>query len=115
MGKAERDKGKRGELMLVRFLREHGYECRRTSQYCGQTGDAADVLGLPGIHIECKFVERLNIRDALAQATRDAKPGLIPVLFHKRSREEWLVTISADKFMEIYREWEAGRDAENNA
>ena len=63
--------------MLARFLREQGYDCRRTSQYCGQTGDAADVVGLPGLHIECKFVERLNIREALAQAIRDAKAGLI--------------------------------------
>ena len=107
MGKESRDKGKRGELLLARFLREQGYDCRRTSQYCGQTGDAADVVGLPGLHIECKFVERLNIREALAQAIRDAKAGLIPVLFHKRSREEWLVTVRAEDFMSIYREWEA--------
>lgn len=108
MGKASRDKGKRGELMLSRFLREHGYEGRRTSQYCGQTGDAADVVGLPGVHIECKFVERLNIHQAFLQAVHDAKAGLIPTLFHKRSHEEWLVTMRAEDFMSIYREWEAG-------
>lgn len=108
MGKASKDKGKRGELLLVRFLRDHGYECRRTAQYCGQTGDAADVVGLPGLHIECKFVERLNIMEALRQAIHDAKSGLIPVVFHKRSREEWLVTLRAEDFMKIYAEWEAG-------
>ena len=27
-------KGKEGELRLVHFLREQGYECRRTAQYC---------------------------------------------------------------------------------
>lgn len=110
MGKTSRDKGKRGELLLARFLRECGYEARRMSQYCGQTGDAADVIGLPGLHIECKFVERLNIREALGQAVRDTKGGEIPVLFHKRSREEWLVTIRARDFMSIYREWEAGNE-----
>lgn len=111
MGKASKDKGKRGELLLARFLREHGYEARRTAQYCGQTGEAADVVGLPGLHIECKFVERLNIREALEQAKRDAKKGLIPVLFHKRSREDWLVTMRAEDFMIVYREWEACNDA----
>lgn len=110
MGKSQRDKGKRGELLLARFFREHGYEARRTSQYCGQTGDAADVIGLPGLHVECKFVERLNVRDALLQAIHDAKPGLLPVLFHKRSREEWLVTMGAEDFMEIYREWEMAQN-----
>lgn len=113
MGKTQREKGKRGELLLARFLREHGYEARRTSQYCGQTGDASDVIGLPGLHIECKFVERLNIREALGQAVRDAKPGLIPVLFHKRSREEWQVTLRAEDFMAIYREWEASEEEQN--
>ena len=66
-------KGKEGELRLVHFLREHGYECRRTAQYCGKTGEAADVIGLPGLHIECKAVERLNVREALKQAVRDAR------------------------------------------
>lgn len=109
MGKAEREKGKRGERMLVRFLRDLGYECRRTSQYCGKTGDASDVVGLPGLHIECKFVENLNVRKALAQAIHDAVNGLIPVVFHKKSNEEWLVTMRAEDFMEIHREWEARR------
>ena len=107
MGKAEREKGKRGERMLVRFLRDLGYECRRTAQYCGKTGDASDVVGLPGLHIECKFVEKLNVRQALVQAIHDAPDGVIPVLFHKKSNEPWLVTMRAEEFMEIYREWEA--------
>ena len=63
-----KQKGKRGELSLVRFLRDEGYECRRTAQYCGNTGDAADIVGLPGLHIECKYVERMNMREALGQA-----------------------------------------------
>ena len=107
MGKASRDKGKRGELLLARLLREHGYEARRTAQYCGKSGDAADVIGLPGLHIECKFVERLDVRGALRQAIHDARPGKMPVVFHKRSREEWLVTLRAEDFMKIYPEWEA--------
>lgn len=114
MGKASREKGKRGERMLASFLREHGYEARRTSQYCGQSGDASDVVGLPGLHIECKFVERLNIVEALRQAIRDSKPGLIPVLFHRRSREEWLVTMRGEDFMKIYPEWEAGGESSEN-
>ena len=62
MDRSQREKGERGERLLARALREEGYDCRRTSQYCGQSGDASDVVGLPGIHIECKFVERLNVR-----------------------------------------------------
>ena len=103
MGRSQREKGKRGERLLVLALREEGYDCRRTSQYCGKSGDASDVVGLPGIHIECKFVERLNVREALRQAQRDAKTGLLPGVFHKTSNAEWLVTMSLSDFMRVYR------------
>ena len=105
-----REKGKRGELEFVRFCRDQGYEVRRTAQYCGKTGDAADVVGLPGIHAEVKRVERLNIEAAVAQAKRDAKPGLLPVVFHRRNNGEWMATMIAGDWFVPYREWEAGRD-----
>lgn len=109
MGKMSRDKGKRGERMWAAFCGRQGYECRRTAQYCGKTGEAADVVGLPGIHQEVKRVERLNIVDAVDQARRDARPGEIPIVAHKRNRCDWLVTMRADDWLTLYREWEAGR------
>ena len=65
-----RQKGAAGERELAKKLREYGYDCRRGQQYCGANGDA-DVIGLEGIHIECKRVERLNIDDAMLQAIRE--------------------------------------------
>ncbi|MEG1577003.1 MAG: hypothetical protein RR366_09480, partial [Clostridium sp.] len=62
-----RAKGARGERELAAALKEYGYDCRRGQQYCGANGDA-DVMGLSGIHIECKRVERLNIQEAMEQA-----------------------------------------------
>ena len=109
MGKMSRDKGRRGELQWAAFCSQQGYECRRTAQYCGKTGEASDVVGLPGIHQEVKRVERLNIVDAVDQARRDARPGEMPIVAHKRNRCEWLVTMRADDWFTLYREWEAGR------
>ena len=103
-----RGKGKRGELELARALRALGYDCRRGQQYSGKNGDA-DVVGLPGIHIECKRVERLNLAEAMRQAERDARPGELPAVFHRRNGEPWLVTMPLESWIEIYREWEAGR------
>ena len=103
-----RSKGKRGELELCRKLREYGYSCSRSVQYCGANGDA-DVVGLPGIHIECKRVERLNLTDAMHQAMRDTRAGELPAVFHRRNDEPWLVTMPLESWIEIYREWEAGR------
>lgn len=96
-----RQKGKRGELQLAKKLREYGYDCRRGQQYCGANGDA-DVVGLPGIHIECKYVERLNLYDAIAQAKADRKPEELPAVFHRKNHHEWLVTMTLDDWMVVY-------------
>lgn len=103
-----RAKGAGGERELAKKLREYGYDCRRGQQFSGANGDA-DVVGLPGIHIECKRVERLNLEDAMAQSRRDAREGEIPVVMHRKTRSPWMVTMTLEEWMEIYREWEAGR------
>ena len=99
-----KQKGKRGELELVKKLKEYGYDCKRSVQYCGANGDA-DVIGLPGIHIECKRVERLNIDDAMLQAIRDRREGEYPAVFHRKNNCKWLVTMQLNDWIEIYREW----------
>ena len=63
-----------------------------------------DLTGLPGVHIEVKRVERLNVPEAMRQAVRDSerfRDGL-PALFHRRSREPWLVTLRIEDFMALY-------------
>lgn len=108
-----RNKGARFERTLAGRLRDYGYNCRRGQQYCGANGDA-DVVGLPGIHIEAKAVERMSLYDWIAQAKRDAAgSGKLPAVFHKKNNAEILVTMEFDSFMEIYREWEAGMEFGN--
>jgi len=104
-------KGKRGELELARKLREYGYDTRRGQQYSGIGGD--DVVGLDGIHIECKRVEKLNIYEAIRQAVRDAKVDEKPAVFWRKNREDWLVIMRLEDWIELYREWEAGMWLEN--
>lgn len=98
-----REKGKRGELELSRLFREQGFDTRRGQQYCGANGDA-DVVGLPGIHIECKRVERLNIYDAMTQAKTDRKKDEVPAVFHRKNNCGWLVTMEFEDFMRMYKE-----------
>lgn len=105
--KNSREKGKRGERELASHLRAHGYDCRRGQQYCGANGDA-DVVGLPGIHIECKRVERLDLYGAVEQAYRDAN-GEVPAVMHRKNNSPWLVTMTLEEWIKLYREWEAGR------
>ena len=103
-----KDKGARGERELASKLREYGIDARRGQQYSGIEGE--DVVGLTGVHIEVKRKERLNIDDAMDQACRDARPGEIPAVFHRKNRTQWKVTMLLDDFMTLYREWEAGNE-----
>lgn len=98
-----KQKGARGERELSSKLKGYGYSTRRGQQYCGANGDA-DVVGLPGIHIECKRVQKLNIYDAISQAKADAKENELPTVFHRKDRSEWLVTMTLDDWMKIYKE-----------
>ncbi|SHJ52831.1 hypothetical protein SAMN02745163_02073 [Clostridium cavendishii DSM 21758] len=97
-----KQKGARFERALASKLKEYGYNCRRGQQYCGANGDA-DVVGLPGIHIEAKHVEKLNIFDAMAQAKADCREGELPVVFHKKNNTEIMVTMRIDDWMKVYK------------
>ena len=99
MGKMQREKGKRGEREFKDVLREHGWiNARRGQQYHGGP-DSPDVVGIPGIHFEVKRVEKLDIRKAIEQSRNDAGDGEVPVVAHRRSREQWYVTLPAEDFL----------------
>ena len=100
-----RNKGAAGERELANKLKEYDYDCRRGQQYSGANGDA-DVVGLPGIHIECKRVEKLNLYDAVAQSVNDARYGETPAVFHRKNHKEWLVTMRLEDFMKMYKSLE---------
>lgn len=104
-----RQKGKRSELMLAHTLQEYGFDARRSQQYAGINNDA-DVVGVPNLHIECKNVQRLNVRNAMAQSERDARDGEVPVVMHKMDRKPWLVTLNLDDFMQMYMAWERNKE-----
>lgn len=96
-----RRKGVTGERELARLLQGYGFDARRGQQYSGLGGD--DVVGLPGVHVECKRTERLNLDAAMDQAIRDAKPDETPAVFHRKNRKEWLVTMRVADWIEMYR------------
>lgn len=102
-----KDKGKRGEREVVDILKTHGYEnARRTAQYCGNTGDASDVVGLPGFHIEVKHQEQVRLDDWWAQAVRDSEgTGDIPIVVHRKNGQKWKVTMDFETFLEVIRDY----------
>ena len=97
-----KQKGARFERTLAGMLKAEGYECRRGQQYCGANGDA-DVIGLPGIHIEAKHQERMQLYDWMSQAKADAREGELPAVFHKRNNHKVLVTMEFEDWMTLYK------------
>ena len=67
----------------------------------------SDLVGLKGIHIECKRVERLNVSQAYKQAVLEAeiRNDGMPAVFHRKDGEGWMVTMSLEDWMELYGEW----------
>ena len=91
-----RAKGAKAERELAHILRTQGHtEARRGQQYCGANGDA-DVIGVKGIHIECKRQERVQDEVWMKQAEADAKQGEIPVVIYRRNHEKWKLLIRQD-------------------
>lgn len=96
-----RAKGKRGELEAAAELRKHGYEARRGQQFSGG-GESPDVVhSIPGVHLEVKRVEKGALYNWLEQAIRDAGPGKVPIVMHKRNRQEWVAVLRFDDMMNL--------------
>ena len=114
-----KQKGARGERELSNKLKEYGFNTRRGQQYCGANGDA-DVVGLDGIHIECKRVESLNINKAMEQASCDAMDDTfdyehaeyanLPTVFHRKNNAPWLVTMCLGDWMKLYKAYKPNGD-----
>lgn len=99
-GRAAKAKGARGERLLRDYLNSFGLAVRRGYVFCRES----DVVGMQGIHIECKFVEKLNVRKAMEQAIEESekrKDGL-PAVFWKVSRKPWLTIMRTEDFMTLY-------------
>ncbi|MBR0355584.1 MAG: hypothetical protein IJK35_09445 [Oscillospiraceae bacterium] len=97
-------KGARGEQELAGLLRAEGFDVTRggTTSF----GTVPDLSGLPGVHIEVKRREKLNVMEAMQQAIADTgrfKDGA-PALFHRRNRAPWLVTMLFTDWIRLYKE-----------
>lgn len=103
MGRSQQKKGRNGELELVKVLNDYGFQV--TPGRVLTFGSEPDIVGLKGIHIEVKRVERLNVSEAMKQAVRDSEKfnDGMPCLFHRRNRESWLVTMRLGDFLAMYK------------
>lgn len=100
MGRQQREKGKRGERLAAQALSALGYASSRGVQFHGGPESPDIKTSIEGIHFEVKFVEREQVRVWMRQAQEESG-GNVPVLLHKRSREQWLLTVPLERINEL--------------
>lgn len=110
-----RQKGKRGELEAAAKLRELGFTGARRGQQFKGGQDSPDIAdAIPGVHIEVKRVEALNIHAAMMQSIGAAGgvypiSGKVPIVMHRRNHGCWMLTMHLDDlpaFVEaVGKEW----------
>ncbi len=99
MGKMSRNKGKRGELELSKFLSDRGFESRRGRQYSGDES-APDVISTLPFHIECKYTEKISLYPVMEKAQQDAG-GQPVIIFHRKNNRPWLAILLANEFLKL--------------
>lgn len=103
LGKSSQTKGRRGELELVQLFQSHGIpaEPGQAVSY----GATPDIVGVDGVHVECKRAETLRLSEWMAQAERDARRfgDGVPVVFFRRSREPWRVVMNLADWIAVYK------------
>ena len=92
MSRASRQKGQRGEREICKILAEKlGGEFKRNLMQTAEGG--YDVLGLDGWAVEVKYQEKLQIEKWWKQAVEQSSATKKPVLFFRKSREDWRVVV----------------------
>ena len=103
MSRSQQQKGRRAEIELAEILSGHGYDVRPGKAV--SFGEEADLIGLPGVHIESKRRERVDISGALKQARADAERfgDGAPAVFFRGNRQKWRVVMELDEWIELYK------------
>lgn len=105
MGRASREKGKRGEREVVALAREHDLEADRTAALqAGGVPGAADVRlrAFPGLHVEVKRDERLSVDRMVRQAEEDAPAAAVPVVAYRRNGEPWRAVVPLEYLARLW-------------
>lgn len=94
LGKANKLKGAEGEKEFASLMR-NDWTIERAQR-------GADVIGIPGVHIEVKTGEQqVNIRKALDQSIGDCEEGELPIVAMKLKNEEWIIIIRSCDFPRV--------------
>lgn len=99
-GRKSRTKGAVGERELASILRAYGFDATRSR--IGVT--AQDIThNIPGIHIECKRAETIQLPKWWGQASGDCPIDREPVLVFRANGMPWRVVCELTHYLELQR------------
>ena len=98
MGRSQRTKGANAEREVVHIMTEYGIEAKRGQCFNHEPDIVADDFPL---HVEVKRQETTKIHDWYKQATEQCRDGKLPAVVHRRSREDYLITMKFTDFLEV--------------
>jgi Holliday junction resolvase len=67
-GSAPKRRGSQFERDVVRYLREHGFADAERAFGAGRPCDIGDIVGVPGITIECKAARSIDLAGFVDEA-----------------------------------------------
>lgn len=103
MSVRERAKGARGELEVLELVRARWPRATRNFA-SGAAGNGDVAHGPAGVLLEVKRTGRLRLRDAWAQAERDAQAagvGVMPVVATRWNAGPWLAVAELDELLAL--------------
>lgn len=110
-GRSAQTKGRRAEIELARYLQEAGFADARPGDPLNY-GKQPDVVGVDGLHIECKRHERLEISKWYEQAAADAErmQDGKPAVIYRQNRRQWMIVLSLADYISMTGGAEHGKD-----
>jgi hypothetical protein len=95
VGKAERDKGLRGEREVFHEFEDAGFTVRKLEG----RGDNLVMIGDFVFHVETKRQETIHIQKWSRQAEEEAPDFATPLVVYRRSRDPWRVSLPLGRFI----------------
>ncbi len=104
-----RAKGVTGEHEVRDLFRARGYVAKRGQQHEGGS-DSPDVISpVTRLHIEVKRTEAFHLYKAMEQANADRNMYEMPVVFHRKNKQKWVVILEAEDFFDMLEDYDCGR------
>ena len=101
-------KGTRFESDVVAYLREHGFRYAERRALAGNA-DRGDIAGVPGVAIECKAVQRIELATFVDESQREAANagaglGVTVVKRRQKSTGDAYVVMPLSAFVALIRD-----------